>query len=462
MFNFDTTYSSLPEHLFTFTSPVKVTDPKFIITNKSLIKELGLADIPKEELLEYLSGNKIIDGSTPLAQAYAGHQFGNLAILGDGRAVLLGEHTTPSGEKVDIQLKGSGRTPYSRGGDGRGSLYSMLREFVISDAMEKLGVATTKSLAIIATGEDVHRNNGNRGGIVTRVASSHIRVGTFVYVALKSDTAQLKIFADYVINRHYPTIAKDDNPYLSLVTEVIHRQADLIVDWMRVGFIHGVMNTDNMAISGETIDYGPCAFMDTYDPKTVFSSIDHNGRYSFENQRNIGGWNIARFAESLVTLIDSDEDKAITKLNKAMTHYSDYFDEKYNIMMAAKIGISEASSTTIELSSELLTLMDEHHLDYTTTFRNLVSSNLEELSSWYPKWKELEIDTALMDRTNPAVIPRNHIVENALTNGADHDNLTPLIELLKAQKTPYSNSSPDYFVSPPQEVASAYRTYCGT
>jgi uncharacterized protein YdiU (UPF0061 family) len=459
MFNFDNRYRTLPIHLFTEINPVPVKSPELLIVNEDLAEELGVGSSDFEQ---YLSGNKIPEGAEPIAQAYAGHQFGQLNILGDGRAILLGEHITPDDRRFDIQLKGSGRTPYSRGGDGRGSLYSMFREYLVSNAMEKLGVPTTRSLAVVATGENVYRDNGEKGGILTRVASSHIRVGTFVYVAMKSSTEQLKEFTDYVIDRHFPEIIQDENQYLSLISAVIDLQVNLIVNWMRVGFIHGVMNTDNMSICGETIDYGPCAFMDSYDPKTVFSSIDSNGRYSFENQREIGGWNLARFAESLISLVDSDEKRAIKQLNRTLEEYSVKFTKKYNEMMAAKIGLTNPTDEDVKLAEELLEIMKTNRLDYTITFRNLRDRDIIELNWWYEKWDRRSIDGKLMDSTNPAVIPRNHIVENAISQAGNDGNMVPLYEMIEAQKEPYSDSASQYFKNPPEVIDENYKTYCGT
>lgn len=459
MFNFDNIYKTLPKGLFTSINPIPVKSPVVIISNSELAEELGIIS---DNYKEYLSGNKLDEGSEPIAQAYSGHQFGQLNILGDGRAVLLGEHTTPNNIKYDIQLKGSGKTPYSRGGDGRATLYSMLREFVISHSMEKLNIPTTRSLAVVATGESVYRDKPEKGGILTRVASSHIRVGTFEFVAMQGDLNLLKVFTNYVIDRHYPELQKSENPYIRFLETVMRKQIDLIINWLRVGFIHGVMNTDNMTISGETIDYGPCAFMDLYNPKTVFSSIDQFGRYSFENQKNIGGWNIARFAETLIPLVDNNEEVSLGLINEVLDMYKILFNKQYIKMMAAKIGLSNPVEQDIELINELLNIMEENHLDYTKTFRTLILKEEHTLKNWYKKWDLKDIDIELMNRNNPAVIPRNHIVESVLNEASINNNLVPLKELMDALSNPYKDNVLDFYKNPPKTVDNNYRTYCGT
>ncbi len=459
MFNFDNIYKTLPKELFTSINPIPVKSPKVVLLNSELLIEL---EINSDDYKDYLSGNIIAEGSEPIAQAYAGHQFGHLNILGDGRAILLGEHTTSNNIKYDIQLKGSGKTPYSRGGDGRATLYSMLREYVISHAMEKLNIPTTRSLAVVATGENVYRDRAEKGGILTRVASSHIRVGTFQYVAMKGDLDLLKKFTNYVIDRHYPELQKKDNPYIGLLETVMNRQIDLIVNWLRVGFIHGVMNTDNMAISGETIDYGPCAFMDIYNPKTVFSSIDQFGRYSYENQKNMGGWNIARFAETLIPLIDKSEEVSLQLINEILEDYKVIFNKKYTKMMAAKIGLDNPMEQDVELINELLNTMEVNSLDYTKTFTNLLLKEEPTLDSWYKKWELRDINSQLMNRNNPAVIPRNHIVESVLNEASNSDNLNPLKDLLDVLSEPYNNDVLDYYKNPPETMDINYKTYCGT
>jgi uncharacterized protein YdiU (UPF0061 family) len=337
--NFDNSYARLPKLFFTSLNPTPVRSPKLIFLNKPLAASLGLnaKSLKSEDGAAVLAGIQIPEGASPLAQAYAGHQFGHFTKLGDGRAILLGEQITPQGERFDIQLKGSGRTPYSRGGDGRAALGPMLREYIISEAMYALGIPTTRSLAVVTTGESIFRETELPGAILTRVASSHLRVGTFQYVANWGTVEELRTLADYTISRHYPEIEADENRYLSLLQEVIKRQAALISKWQLVGFIHGVMNTDNMTISGETIDYGPCAFMDTYDPATVFSSIDIQGRYSYGNQPYIGGWNLARFAETLLPLLHEDEKQAVNLAQDAISNYSELYRRNWLAGMRAKL-----------------------------------------------------------------------------------------------------------------------------
>ena len=459
MFKFNNTYTKLPKKLFTRINPVPVQEPKLVVLNKLLLKELG---IDNNSLTEYLSGNQNPLGSEPIAQAYAGHQFGHLNILGDGRAILIGEHTTPLNITYDIQLKGSGRTPYSRGGDGRATLYSMLREYLISFAMEKLNIPTTRSLSVVSTGENVYREKPTPGGILTRVASSHIRVGTFQFVAMQGDFNNLKIFTDYVINRHYPHIANSKNTYLLLLEEVMIRQIDLIVDWYRVGFIHGVMNTDNVSICGETIDYGPCAFIDNYNPNTVFSSIDHNGRYSFDNQKNIGGWNIARFAECLIPIISDNTDNSLKLVNEVLEKYKDLFNEKYKIMMAKKIGISSPDQNDFDLVDELLKIMKLNNMDYTKTFRNLHLKNETRLNEWFKKWELRNVDLLLLKQSNPAVIPRNYIVEEVLIEASENSNMVPFNKFLEVLSDPYVDKMDDFYKNPPVKVDENYKTFCGT
>lgn len=465
VFNFNNTYTNLHDNLYTKLLPTPVTSPKIVLYNKNIATKLGITG---DNLEQYLSGNKVDEGSTPFAQGYAGHQFGHFNILGDGRAIMLGEHITPKGDRFDIQLKGSGRTPYSRNGDGRATLYSMLREYVISYSMDKLNIPTTLSLGVVSTGEDVYREKIEQGGILTRVASSHIRVGTFQFVASKGDLDQLKTFTDYVIDRHFPEIIDNKNPYVSLLEVVMDRQIDLILNWLRVGFIHGVMNTDNVSICGETIDYGPCAFMDLYNPKTVFSSIDRNGRYSYENQKNIGQWNIARFAECLVPLINSDSEASLEIVNKIISSYQDIFAERWLNMMAKKIGLKVVNK---ELVLTLLNWMEANKSDFTNVFRALESDNFlelvpnsnSELTIWYDSWLKENPDKNLIINNNPIVIPRNHIVEDVLIKASDGSDIKPLQDLLDVLADPYNNSNVNsYYKDPPEIVNSSYKTYCGT
>lgn len=467
IFNFHDTYTGLSNKLYTNILPVSVKKPEIVLFNKDLADELGLGT---DNLESYLSGNLIIEGSEPYSQAYSGHQFGHLSVLGDGRANILGEHITPDGKRLDVQLKGSGVTPYSRNGDGRATLYSMLREYLISFAMDKLGIPTTKSLAVVSTGEDVYREKIEPGGILTRVASSHIRVGTFQYTAMQGDFNILKTFTNYVIERHYPEILENKNRYLSFLEVVMEKQIDLIIHWSRVGFIHGVMNTDNVAISGDTIDYGPCAFMDIYNPKTVFSSIDRNGRYSYENQRNIGQWNIARFAECLIPLIDTDTEKSLELVNGVIESYQNKFQVKWFSMMGLKIGITDVGEIEKELILELLHWMETHKVDFTKTFRSLSGTDFitlipgadDELKSWYQRYSDIEHDIDLIKSNNPNVIPRNHIIEDVLLEASENNNYEPIYKLLEVLKSPYADDADVYYTDPPKTVDPSYKTYCGT
>lgn len=465
-FKFDNSYLTLNKSLYTIMKPESVISSKTVIYNDELSDVLGLE---KCEIEKYLSGSHIIENSEPFAQAYAGHQFGQLNVLGDGRTVLLGEHLDPNNNRVDIQLKGSGRTPYSRNGDGKATLYSMLREYVISHAMDKLGITTTKSLAVVTTGENVYREKIHKGAVLTRIASSHIRVGTFQFVAMQGDLQLLKEFTDYVINRHYPDIQKNSNPYTSLLVSVMDRQIELIVNWMRVGFIHGVMNTDNVSISGETIDYGPCAFMDIYNPNTVFSSIDVKGRYGFANQEYIGQWNMARFAETLLPLVDTDDEISLKIVNEVIASYNDKFKTKWYEMMFNKLGLINPEESDKALVLELLSIMETNNLDYTNTFRNLSSKEFLndisykiDLETWYKKWTAKKISLDLMNRTNPEIIPRNHIVEAVLNNAAFNNDFEGFHKLLNVLNKPYNDIEDKSFKTPPEIIDINYQTFCGT
>lgn len=479
--NFDNSYAQLPRFFFTSIKPVPVRSPKLMIFNSSLAKSLGLyADqLESQDGAEVLSGNQIPEGASPLAQAYAGHQFGHFTMLGDGRAVLLGEQITPKGERFDIQLKGSGRTPYSRGGDGRAALGPMLREYIISEAMYELGIPTTRSLAVVTTGEEVLRETTLPGAILTRVANSHIRVGTFEYVANFGQGDELKTFADFTIERHFPDIKDAENRYLALLEEVIKRQAMLISKWQLVGFIHGVMNTDNMAISGETIDYGPCAFMDTYDPATVFSSIDRQGRYAYGNQPPIGAWNLARFAETLLLLLDDNENHSVKLAEGVIAKFPELFQQNWLSGMKAKLGIYNEEKEDEALIGDLLKMMKKHHADYTNTFRALTFDRLKgmdlfcnkDFNVWYKKWQsrlarqeQSEEDArSLMKSSNPAVIPRNHLVEEALEAAVSRGDYGVMDRLLHVLANPYAHS-PEQEENADLPVPSniSYRTYCGT
>ena len=377
---FDNSYARLSKHLHTRINPVPVKSPQLVVLNESLAHSLGLQleEFSQDELAQLFSGNVLPKGAAPLAQAYAGHQFGNFTILGDGRAHLIGEHLAQEGKRFDIQLKGSGQTPYSRRGDGRAALGPMLREYIISEAMHALGIPTTRSLAVVTTGETVMRDNLLPGAILTRVASSHIRVGTFEYALHTADKQSLKLLADYTIGRHFPHITGSDNPYLNLLSAVMDRQITLVTGWLRVGFIHGVMNTDNMAISGETIDYGPCAFMDSYDPATVFSSIDRMGRYSYANQPPITRWNLARLADTLLPLIHDDLKQAIAMAEDILQLFDTKFQQQWLGMMRGKLGLYKEKKEDEKLIADLLQWMQSTSADYTNTFCDLISNKIPE------------------------------------------------------------------------------------
>ncbi|MFJ8234875.1 YdiU family protein [Ureibacillus sp. NPDC094379] len=476
--NFDNSYSRLPEAFFTSTNPTPVKDPNIVILNEPLAKSLGLNAEALQSEAPVFGGNEIPEEAFPLAQAYAGHQFGNFTMLGDGRAILLGEHITPAGNRVDIQLKGSGRTPYSRAGDGRAALGPMLREYIISEAMHALNIPTTRSLAVVTTGEGTIRETILPGAILTRVAASHIRVGTFQYAAAARPVEELRELADYTIKRHYPTIDGAQNRYQQLLQEVVKRQADLIAKWQLIGFIHGVMNTDNMTISGETIDYGPCAFMDTFNPETVFSSIDTQGRYAYKNQPRIAVWNLARFAESLLPLLNEDDDQAVQIAQDAISKFNDYYNANWINGMRAKLGLFTEEPQDEAIIYKLLQLMEENQADYTNTFRSLTLGQLKdtplfgkpEFDEWINGWQDRlnqqpqskEEVAELMRANNPAVIPRNHRVEEAL-NAAVEGDYNVMHRLLDVLSKPfdYTINHAEY-CSLPEPSNRPYRTFCGT
>src|SRR5215210_5024855 len=368
---FDNTYARLPDVLFNPANPVAVREPRVAIVNHGLADELGLnlGAIPPETAAKLFAGQTLPESCEPIAQAYAGHQYGGFTMLGDGRAILLGEHRTPSGRLVDIQLKGSGRTRFSRGGDGRAALGPMLREYIISEAMHALGIPTTRSLAVVTTGESVYRERVLQGAVLTRVAASHIRVGTMQWAAAHDDEGATRALADYTRARHYPELADTPEPYVALFEAILARQASLVARWQLVGFIHGVMNTDNMALSGETIDYGPCAFMDTYDPATVFSSIDHGGRYAYGNQPSIAQWNLARLAEAMLPLFDRNADQAVERATAALDRFPDLFERHRLDGMRAKLGLFTREPDDEALVTDLLAWMERASADFTNTFR---------------------------------------------------------------------------------------------
>jgi len=477
---FDNTYSKLPDSMLTKLAPTPVKAPELTILNNSLSKELGLnfTDLSDKNLASIFSGNLLPEGSDTIAQAYAGHQFGHFTLLGDGRAIVIGEHLSKNNKRFDIQFKGSGKTPYSRSGDGRAVLGPMLREYIISEAMFGLGIPTTRSLAVVKTGEKVIRETPLDGAILTRVAESHIRVGTFQYAVIAEDKKDLKILFDYTIDRHYPHIKDSKNPAVDLLKIVIEKQTKLVVDWMRVGFIHGVMNTDNMAISGETIDYGPCAFMDTYDPETVFSSIDQNGRYAFFNQPGITKWNLARFAECLVPLIHDDKNTGIQIATEIVNSFSEIYKKNWLEMMRKKLGLLGKEAKDEKLITDLLAWMHKNKADYTNTFCFLMNENFQNKKiynnqsflDWKKQWQDrLKINSnspkeslKLMCLSNPLVIPRNHKVEEAL-EAANSGNLKPAKNLLKILEKPYEDKKEiNKYQSPAPLSDKIYKTFCGT
>jgi len=478
--HFDNTYSKLPKSFLENIKPVPVKDPKLIILNKNLAEQLNLdfAKFSDTDLAKIFSGNSLPEGSETIAQAYAGHQFGHFTMLGDGRAVMLGEHLDKENKRFDIQFKGSGRTSFSRSGDGRAVLGPMLREYIISEAMHALNIPTTRSLAVVSTGEEVIREQMLPGAILTRVASSHIRVGTFQYIAATQNADDLKTLFNYTIDRHYPEIKDSKTKALDLLNLLMQKQCDLVINWMRVGFIHGVMNTDNMTVSGETIDYGPCAFMDQYHPQTVFSSIDQNGRYSYNNQPRITKWNIARFAECIIPLIDQDEQKAISIATETINNFEKLYEEKWLNMMRDKLGLFGEDRDDKHLIFELLTWMENNKADFTNTFCNLMEIQSikdpiyqnQEYLNWTAKWKkrleknntEKEKYLELMRSVNPIFIPRNHKVEEALKDISEN-KLETLNQLLEVIKYPYKDNGMlmDY-QRPMSNENGDYKTFCGT
>ena len=476
--HFDNTYSKLSNTFKENIKPTPVHDPELVILNEELASTLNLdfSKTDKKKLAEIFSGNSIPEETNTIAQAYAGHQFGHFTMLGDGRAVLLGEHLVNNDNRFDIQFKGSGRTSFSRGGDGRAALGPMLREYIISEAIYSLNIPTTRSLAVVKTGEKVVRENLLQGAILTRVASSHLRVGTFQYIAATQNIENLNTLVDYTINRHYPEIKTSNSKALDLLNLVMEKQCQLVINWMRVGFIHGVMNTDNMAISGETIDYGPCAFMDHYDPKTVFSSIDKFGRYAFSNQPPITKWNLARFAECLIPLIDKNEDTAIKLATDLIDNFQNIYEDKWLNMIRDKLGLFGEEKNDKKLINDLFNWMEKNKADYTNTFCHLMGINSDEVYknvefvNWKNEWKkrsELNNSTKekqikLMKKNNPTVIPRNHKVEEALAE-ADKGSLDKMKKLLAILKNPYDNQNNiQEYQTPAPSNNEKYQTFCGT
>ena len=474
--HFDNTYSKLSSTFKEDIKPTPVHDPELVILNEKLAEDLKLdfSKINKKELAKLFSGNSLPDGSNTIAQAYAGHQFGRFTMLGDGRAILLGEKKDLNNKLYDIQLKGAGKTSFSRAGDGRATLSSMLREYLISESMHFLKIPTTRSLAVIDTGEKVYRETVNNGGILTRISSSHIRVGTFEYAKHFCSKEDFHNFTNYVIKRHYPNILDNESPYLELLKLVMKKQIDLVIDWIRVGFIHGVMNTDNMSISGETIDYGPCAFLNTYDPKTVFSSIDHYGRYAFENQHKIAYWNLSVFAGTILQFIDSDQNKAIDLAQNILDQFPTQYTNKWYKMMYNKLGIINPKDEDKVLISDLLKLMELKKADYTNTFAALTMNSYSknslfkssEFKSWKKKWKERvknnENSLSIMKENNPIYIPRNHLVESALksTINGNKEEFDKLIDMMS--NTYNYNVKYDTLQTVPKNFDQSYKTFCGT
>ncbi|MFC5702656.1 YdiU family protein [Cohnella faecalis] len=480
--SFDTSYARLPEIFYTRLNPTPVSAPELIVLNGPLAASMGLNAqwLRSEEGIAVCAGNRIPEGASPLAQAYAGHQFGHFNMLGDGRALLLGEQITPSGQRLDIQLKGPGETPYSRRGDGRAALGPMLREYIISEAMHALGIPTTRSLAVVTTGETIFRETELPGAVLTRVAASHLRVGTFQYAANWGTVQDLRDLADYTLRRHFPDVDDDaQDRYLRLLQEVMKRQASLIAKWQLVGFIHGVMNTDNMAISGETIDYGPCAFMDAYDPATVFSSIDIHGRYAYGNQPNIAAWNLVRFAETLLPLLHDNQEEAVKLAQDELEGFPQLYKHNWLGGMRGKLGIFNEEQQDETLIEDLLGMMKKARADYTNTFRALTFGRpddtalyaIPEFALWHESWQarlgrqreQRDSSLQLMRSSNPAVIPRNHRVEAALEAAVAHQDYSVMERLLAVLSNPYAHSpEQDEYSAPADRSTIPYRTFCGT
>jgi serine/tyrosine/threonine adenylyltransferase len=488
-FPFDNSYAALPDGFFARVAPTPVTSPKLVKLNRPLASRLGLDPewLSSPEGVEILAGKRVPEGADPIAMAYAGHQFGHFVPqLGDGRAILLGEVIDSEGVRRDIQLKGSGPTPFSRRGDGRAALGPVLREYIVSEAMAALGIPTTRSLAAVVTGENVVRETPLPGAVLTRVASSHIRVGTFQYFAARSDVAGVRRLADHVIARHYADIANAGRPYHPLLEAVIGRQAELVARWLLVGFIHGVMNTDNTSISGETIDYGPCAFMDSYDPATVFSSIDEMGRYAYGNQPRIALWNLTRFAECLLPLLSDDQEKAIAEAQSALGGFAGKFDAAYTAGLRGKLGLFTARDGDSELANNLLKAMAENAADFTLTFRRLsegaqdpagdaavrkLFADPAAFDAWAMRWRQriseepqdASVRQAAMRAVNPAFIPRNHRVEAVIEAAVNRNDFAPFEELLAVLAKPYEDQ-PAFasYAEPPEQHQRVLQTFCGT
>jgi len=487
--SFSNSYARLPERFFARLAPTPVAKPRLIRFNDALASELGIdrGGVGPEALAAIFAGNATPRGAEPIAMAYAGHQFGHFVPrLGDGRAILLGEVLDRHGKRRDIQLKGAGPTPFSRRGDGRAALGPVLREYLVSEAMHALGIPTTRALATVATGEAVYRNQELPGAVFTRVASSHVRVGTFQYFSARGDVDAIKLLADYVIDRHYPGAADAERPYLALLQAVVERQASLVARWMNVGFIHGVMNTDNTALSGETIDFGPCAFMDAYDPGTVFSAIDELGRYAYANQPAIAQWNLARFAETLLPVLDLDQDRAAELASGAISAFAGLFQAHWAAGMRGKLGLSGADDGDLDLVRAWLDAMHANGADFTLTFRRLCAAAVDEeadaqvrelfadptaYDDWAARWRSrltresrAPLERAQgMRRVNPAFIPRNHRVEQALDAAVEREDFSLFDELLTVLSRPYEDQ-PAFagYANPPRAEERVLQTFCGT
>jgi uncharacterized protein YdiU (UPF0061 family) len=474
------TYTELPELFYSRVAPTPVREPALVAFNRPLAATLGLdADALENEAgAAIFAGNALPEGAEPIAQAYAGHQFGGFTTLGDGRAILLGEQITPAGTRVDIQLKGSGRTRFSRRGDGRAALGPMLREYIVSEAMQALGIPTTRSLAVVTTGEPVYRESALEGAVLTRVAASHIRVGTMEWAAAHRDVDALRALADYTIRRHYPELVEAPERYAALFDAVVARQARLVAQWQLVGFIHGVMNTDNMALSGETIDYGPCAFMDAYDPATVFSSIDHGGRYAYRNQPAIAQWNLARLAEAMLPLLHPETEPAVEHANAALQRFAQLFEADWLAGMRGKLGLFTAEPEDRSLADDLLSWMHRRSADFTNTFRSLSTSGTvvipdgvdSTFAAWQQRWQtrrarqpQSDVESlALLRKNNPTVIPRNHKVEEALEAATARHDLSPMRGLMAVLAAPFDYGRDVTGYDEPGASPLPYRTFCGT
>jgi serine/tyrosine/threonine adenylyltransferase len=488
-FPFDNTYARLPDRFFARITPTPVAAPRLVRLNRDLALQLRLDPewLASPEGLEVLAGKRVPEGAEPIATAYAGHQFGHFVPqLGDGRAILLGEVTDRDGVRRDIQLKGSGPTPFSRRGDGRAAVGPVLREYVVSEAMAALGIPTTRALAAVTTGETVIRDRLLPGAVFTRVGASHIRVGTFQFFAARGDVESVRLLADHVIARHYPEAAESDRPYRVLLDQVIARQAELVARWLLVGFIHGVMNTDNMSVAGETIDYGPCAFMDPYDPATVFSSIDHAGRYAYANQPGIALWNLTRLAETLLPLLSEDKDKAVAEAQEALGTFAPRFEAVFNTGLRRKLGLFTERDEDVALMQDLLTAMAKNHADFTLTFRRLSDAAADEAGDeavrrlfadpaaydgWAVRWRQRlgeesqfgAVRGAAMRAVNPAFIPRNHRVEAVIEAAVARDDFAPFEELLGVLSRPYEDQPAfAHYADPPQPHERVLQTFCGT